>query len=355
MEALEIDVELAQGSFRLAIREAIGLAGITAVFGASGSGKTTLLRIIAGLEPEARGRIAFRGEPWLDGRHSLPAEARLVSMVFQDARLFPHLDVRANLMFPIRHGKRRGAIGFDETVQMFELEAMLDRLTPSLSGGERQRVAIGRALLAAPELLLMDEPLSSLDLARKRELLPLIRSLPERFGVPILYVTHDVDELIFLATQVLVQSHGHIAARGNPREILQHSSFPTLGEIDEPGSLLEVEISGHTDSLTLARCGTSEVRLPRIAAAVGETVRLRIDPRDVILATTAPAGISIRNCLGATVRGLDRRPDGLIDVSLSVGDQMLIARITADAASDLGITPDRDIHALIKTVALNAL
>jgi molybdate transport system ATP-binding protein len=202
MDTLQIDASLTQGDFRLAVRETLELAGITAVFGASGSGKTTLLRVIAGLEPEARGSIHFRGAAWLDGKRSLPPEARALGVVFQDGRLFPHLDVSGNLMFPIRHGRRRSAIGFDDTVQALGLETLLQRQTPSLSGGERQRVAIGRALLSGAGLLLMDEPLSSLDRDRKREILPLIRSLPKRFGLPILYVTHDVDELIYLASQL---------------------------------------------------------------------------------------------------------------------------------------------------------
>lgn len=345
MDLLELDVELTRGSFHLAARESIALTGITAVFGASGSGKTTLLRIIAGLEPGASGSIRFRGTAWLDASGSLPAEARSLGMVFQDGRLFPHLNVRRNLMFPIRQGGRRGAIGFEDTVQALGLEPLLDRQTVSLSGGEQQRIAIGRALLADPALLLMDEPLSSLDRDRRRELLPLIRSLPQRFGVPILYVTHDVDELIYLASHVLLQDAGRIVARGGPREIFDSRDF----------AIVEVAITGHTESLTLARLGSSELRLPLTQSAVGETLRLRIDPRDVILATTAPEGISIRNCFKARVRRIEERGDGLVDVRLDVGDQWLAARITPDAVADLALQSEQDVYALIKTVALGAI
>jgi molybdate transport system ATP-binding protein len=345
MAALEIDASLALGDFRLAVRETIELAGITAVFGASGSGKTTLLRVIAGLEPEARGSIRFRGTAWLDEKRSLPPEDRALGVVFQDGRLFPHLDVTGNLMFPVRHGRRHGAIGFDDTVQALGLEALLQRHISSLSGGERQRVAIGRALLSGADLLLMDEPLSSLDRDRKREILPLIRSLPDRFGLPILYVTHDVDELIYLASHVLLQEHGGIVRRGGPREIFQGSEF----------AIIETEVTGHSESLTFASFGDGELRVPRVQAGHGDLLRLRIDPRDVILATAAPTGISIRNCLAATVQRIDSRDDGLVDVRLGIGEQWLTARITADAAADLGLAPGQQIYALIKTVALNAL
>lgn len=344
MESLRLEVELTQGDFTLSVRESIDLEGITAVYGASGSGKTTLLRIIAGLEPAARGNVRFRDERWLDASGSLPAEARSVGMVFQDGRLFPHLDVRDNLMYPIRHGGRQGPVGFDETVQTLGLEALLPRQTTSLSGGERQRVAIGRALLANPALLLMDEPLSSLDRDRKRELLPLIRSLPDRFAIPILYVTHDVDELIYLARHVLHQNAGRIVARGAPAEVLRSSEF----------SVIEAEVLSHSDALTRVRFGTAELRIPRSAAAVGDSLRLRIDSRDVILATNAPHGVSIRNCLQARVRVIETRKDGLVDIRLRVGEQPLAARITADAAADLELAPDQDIYALIKSVALGA-
>ena len=345
MDALQLDVGLTQGDFTLSVQEYVDLEGITAVFGASGSGKTTLLRIIAGLESAARGNIRFRDETWLDSAASRPAESRSVGMVFQDGRLFPHLDVRDNLMYPIRHGGRRGPIGFDKTVQTLELEALLPRQTTSLSGGERQRVAIGRALLSNSALLLMDEPLSSLDRDRKRELLPLIRSLPERFAVPILYVTHDVDELIYLARHVLHQNNGRIVARGRPAEVLRSSEF----------SVVEVQILSHSDALTVVQFGAAELRIPPTGSAVGDSLGLRIDSRDVILATSPPHGISIRNCLEARVQSIETRADGLVDVRLNVGEQQLAARITADAAADLGLAPDQSVYALIKSVALGSL
>lgn len=207
MSRLVVDVALDRGDFRLSVQGSFDLLGLTAIFGASGSGKTSLLRVIAGLESEDRGQIRFRDQEWLGESRRLPPEARGAGFVFQDGRLFEHLDVRGNLEFGLRP-KRPGPIGFDATVAAMGLEPLLGRAPMSLSGGERQRVAIARALLANPVLLLMDEPLSSLDLARKRELLPLIRSLPSRFGLPILYVTHSIDEIAYLADSVVLLAGG---------------------------------------------------------------------------------------------------------------------------------------------------
>jgi len=343
MSELVIDVELRRGSFTLALCESLALSGTTAVFGASGSGKTTLLRVIAGLEPAACGTIRFGSAAWLETGRSLPAEARAVGMIFQDGRLFPHLDVRDNLLYPIRHGKRHGPITFERAVDALGLGPLLERTTHDLSGGERQRIAIGRALLAAPALLLMDEPLSSLDRERKRELLPLIRSLPERFGVPVLYVTHDVDEVIYVANDVVLLDAGRAVARGGPADIFQSSEF----------SILEATVTAHADSLTLASIAGHTLRVPRTQTPVGARLRLRVDPRDVIVATAAPVGLSIRNSFETLVRQLTPRADGLVDVRLGIGDQGLTARITPDAVTDLGLEPAQRVYALIKTVALN--
>jgi molybdate transport system ATP-binding protein len=352
MSSLVVDVALARGSFRLAVRESFDLAGVTAIFGASGSGKTSLLRVIAGLERSARGQIRFRDTDWQSAERRLPPEQRGIGFVFQDGRLFDHLDVRGNLEFPLRHAKRPGPIGFDAAVSALGLSALLDRLSTSLSGGERQRVAIARALLANPVLLLMDEPLSSLDLPRKRELLPLIRSLPSRFGLPILYVTHNIDELVYLADNVVLLADGRNLARGTAREILERSDIAELAGIDEPGTILEAGVVRHTDALTVASIGKHELRLARASAEPGATIRLRVHPRDVILALEAPRAISIRNRLPVTLLALERSAHGQVLARLEVEGQMLAARITAEAAAELALAPGQSLFALIKSVAL---
>jgi molybdate transport system ATP-binding protein len=354
MDRLLVDVELDRGQFHLAVARAFDLSGITAVFGASGSGKTSLLRVIAGLERNARGLIQFRSQHWLEPKRSTPPEHRNLGYVFQDGRLFPHLDVRGNLEFPGHHGGRNGPITMAETVTALDLEPLLDRRVQTLSGGERQRVAIGRALLANPGLLLMDEPLSSLDLARKRELMPLIRALPQRFGLPILYVTHDLDELVYLADDAVLLTNGRNTANGSPQELLADADFGRLAALENPGTILEAEITQQTENLSLATLGNQVLRLPRLSVDIGTRVRLRVDPRDVILAVQAPQGISIRNRLAAVVQDIEERNDGQVNVRLAVGDQLLAARITADAAVELRLAPDREVFALIKTVALDA-
>lgn len=355
MELLELDIELDRGSFRLAVSESFDLSGITAVFGANGSGKTSLLRIIAGLEPAVRGRVACRGEEWQGPGRRLAAEARNIGYVFQEGRLFPHLDVRGNLEFPRRHGGRTGPIALDETVATFDLHGLMHRYPGALSGGERQRVALARALLTNPGLLLMDEPLSSLDRSRKHELLPLIRSLPDRYGMPIVYVTHDVDELVYLADAVVLLAGGNVAARGSAREILERSDFEQLAGLEEPGLVLEARIASHSGGLTIASLSAGELRIPRTAGKPGDIVRLRVHPRDVILAAEPVSRISIRNCLAATVRKLEPSRGDQVLVSLALGDQLLKARVTADAARELELDEGRAIYALIKTVALEAL
>lgn len=348
---LVVDAALDRGDFRLAVAASFELGGITAIFGASGSGKTSLLRVIAGLEAGARGQIRFRDTEWQNGTRRLPPEARGAGFVFQDGRLFDHLDVRGNLEFSLR-SRRPGPIAFDATVDALGLAPLLSRDPASLSGGERQRVAIGRALLASPVLLLMDEPLSSLDLARKRELLPLIRSLPSRFGLPILYVTHSIDEIVHLADSVVLLSEGRNIAHGSPAEILGRSDIAQLAGVDEPGAILEARTLHHTDALTVAAIGDHEIRLPGTEAEPGATIRLRVAPRDVILALEPPRAISIRNCLPATVRAVERSPDGQVLVRIEVAGQPLAARVTAEAASELGFREGQAVFALIKTMAL---
>jgi molybdate transport system ATP-binding protein len=258
-------------------------------------------------------------------------------------------------MFPLRHGARRGPIGFQAAVEALDLADLLDRYPASLSGGELQRAAIARALLADPALLLMDEPLSSLDVPRKRQLLPLIRSLTTRFGMPILYVTHDIDELTYLADRVVMLAAGRNVASGSAREILARSDFSRLSALDDPGAILEARVESQDDDLTVATVESGRIRMPRVPGAAGSTISLRIDPRDVILATSEPQNLSIRNRLEATVTALEMRADGLVTVRLAVGKQMLAARITRDAAEELGLDPGQRVYALIKSVALDAL
>jgi molybdate transport system ATP-binding protein len=224
MARLKMDIELALGEFRLAVTQSLELEGSTALFGPSGSGKTSLLRIIAGLETQARGRMVSGQDTWQDSKTGawVPPHRRELGMVFQDARLFTHLSVAGNLRYADRRARSTEIdIGFSEVVAAMDLGPLLDRKVDGLSGGERQRVAIGRTLLRRPRLLLMDEPLAALDRQRKAELIPYIEALPARFGIPILYVTHALEEVGRLADRMLVMSEGRVLTTGRTAEVME--------------------------------------------------------------------------------------------------------------------------------------
>src|SRR5690606_10177838 len=304
---LELDITLGRGSFTLEVRERLELSGITALFGPSGSGKTTLLRVISGLETGAAGTVRFDGKDWQrPGRH-VPTHRRRIGYVFQDGRLFPHLDVEGNLRFGLRTAGERGARGerpgirFESVVAALDLAPLLERRPVSLSGGEQQRVAIGRALLANPRLLLMDEPMSSLDVRRKAEILPYIERLPDAFGLPVLYVTHSIDEVARLASEVVLLADGRVVGRGPVGDVLERIDFWPLTGHAEAGTLVDGIVDEASNGMASIRLGTQRLRVPLRAAPVGKRVRLRIFARDVAIATEPPRGLSIRNVLAARI------------------------------------------------------
>lgn len=322
--------------------------GLTCLFGRSGSGKTTVVNAVAGLfRPDA-------GWVDLDGvtLSNLPTPARRVGYVFQDARLFPHLTVRQNL----RYGgfvRRRPVAGFDQIVTLLDIAPLLDRRPAALSGGEKSRVAIGRALLSDPRLLLMDEPLAALDEARKAEILPYIERLRDETGLPILYVSHSLSEVARLATTIVVMDAGRVIRSGPAAEILSDpDTAPILG-LRDAGSVLTARIAAHdADGLTRLETGAGPLWLPAISGPVGREVRIRIAAQDVILSRTRPAGLSALNILPGVVLAV--RPGdgpGLL-VQLDVGGQRLLARITRRSALALDVSPGQLLHLIVKSVAV---
>jgi molybdate transport system ATP-binding protein len=354
MATLSLEISLARAGFALGVRDELSWTGITALFGASGSGKTTLLRSIAGLEREARGHIAFDGEIWQNERTWLPAYRRRIGYVFQDGRLFTHLSVEQNLRFALeRASAPRGVrIGLDDTVAALDLRALLSRRPASLSGGEQQRVAIARALLANPRLLLMDEPLSSLDASRKREILPHIERLPAAFGVPILYVTHNLDEVARLAGSVVLLADGRIVAKGSVAEIFERPDLAPFTGGDAAGAVLRVRVVSHVDGVATLALGNERLRVPMAALPIGAELPLRIHARDVALATRRPTHLSIRNILTARIVRIEPTTSPNADIVLAVADQHLRARITRDSAAELELAAGQEVFALIKSVAL---
>jgi molybdate transport system ATP-binding protein len=355
---LALDITLNRGGFELAVRRELKLDGITALFGPSGSGKTTLLRVIAGLEPDARGTVTFDGAPWQrDGLH-VPAHRRGIGYVFQDGRLFSHLSVEGNLRFALRRAaKRRGttpSIDFATVVGALDLGPLLERRPTSLSGGEQQRVAIGRALLTSPRLLLMDEPLSSLDIGRKREIVPHIERLPATFGVPVLYVTHNVDEVARLAAHILLMSAGTIAAEGPVAAVLERLDVASLMGGRDTGAVLRVRVDSQRAGIAALRLREHVLSVPMSDPRPGTELQIRIHARDVALATERPRGLSIRNVLPARIVRIDADDTINVEVLLEVDGQHLRSRITRDALEELGLAADQRVFALIKSVALES-
>ena len=328
--------------------------GLTVLFGRSGSGKTSVINAVAGLLRPDQGRIVAGGVVVLDTalRVDLPAHRRRLGYVFQDARLFPHLTVRQNLIYGRRFAPK-GGVPFDEVVDLLGLSALLHRAPAALSGGEKQRVAIGRALLSNPLMLLMDEPLAALDEARKSEILPYIERLRDQAGVPILYVSHALAEVARLATTLVVIDAGRIVRSGPAAELLADPQLaPTLG-LREAGALLSAQVAAHdADGLTRLHCAGGDLWLPRLSAPVGTALRIRISAQDVILARTRPEGLSALNILAATVTDL-RVGDGPgALVQLAIGQDRLLARITKRSAEALGLQPGSAVFAILKSVAV---
>jgi molybdate transport system ATP-binding protein len=353
--ALEARVALARGAFRLDAELALAEPGVAAVLGPSGAGKSTLLRAVAGLEPGARGRIAAGGEVWLDSERgvAVPAHRRRVGLVFQDSALFPHLDVRGNLEYARRRAPAGGPLGFDEAVSRFGVAPLLARRPEQLSGGERQRVAIARALLAAPRLLLLDEPLASLDVAARGEILELLRGLLARTPIPVLYVTHTRSEALHLADRVVVLEAGRVRAAGPVREIALRTEPGALGGADELGAVIEAEVVAvdvaHELS-TLAFAGGTLAVPGRLAP--GERRRVEVLARDVSLALEEPRRSSILNVLPGRVVEVREAATPRPIVVVAVGEARLLARISRLSLEQLGIAPGLAVYAQVKAVAV---
>lgn len=333
------------------------------MFGRSGAGKSSIIAAIAGLVKPDSGRVILDGHPLFDSAHgmNLPPWRRRVGVVFQDARLFPHMSVRTNLLYGLRR-HRSGPGGaktltLDTVVEPLGIGALLERRPATLSGGEKQRVAIGRAVLANPRLLMMDEPLASLDGERKAELLPLLERLSRTFAIPIVYVSHAVDEVLRLADRLVLIDAGKTIAAGTVEEVANRPDFAQIAARDggpETFSVISATIGGHDEAAFQTRLDFAggSLTVPRIAGGPGERVRLRIAASEVMLALAPPTGLSVRNAIAARVVALDD-VRGLIDVTLDAGVP-LRARITRAARAELQLAPGMSIYALIKSAALTA-
>ena len=353
---LELSLRRRQGSFRLDIELTAG-PGVTALFGASGSGKTSVVNMVAGLARPDSGRIRVDGRVLYDSEAGidLAPEKRRLGYVFQEHRLFPHLSVRSNLLFGWnRVPAAERSVDFDAVVEVLGVGHLLDRHPAGLSGGEKQRVAIGRALLASPRILLMDEPLASLDSARKAEVLPFIADLARRFTIPILYVSHAMDEVLRLADTLVLMEEGRAAADGPTEDILSRADLRHLTGHGEAGAVIRATVSHH-----IAEHGITALTFPGGSLLVGlidlppgASVRLRIHARDVALALDIPRRVSVRNVLEGRVVSVMPAADHMIDVMLDCGGATIWSRITALAQSTLELAPGMTAYALLKAVTV---
>jgi molybdate transport system ATP-binding protein len=355
--SLEVDVTHRLGSFTLEARF-VSAGRLTAFFGRSGSGKTSLVNIIAGVLRPDRGRVVVDGTPLLDTDQGLfvPKHKRRVGYVFQEGRLFPHLTVRQNLLFGWWFTpKQERHVGLDQVLDLLGIGHLLDRRSSALSGGEKQRVAIGRALLTSPRLLLMDEPLASLDDARKDEILPFIERLRDEAQVPIVYVSHSLSEVARLATTVVMLLDGRIAAVGPPTEVLGRSDLVAPHGGAEAGALIEATVSGHDPSFGLTSLSSRAglIQAPQLDLPIGTPVRLRIRARDVMIATTRPDGLSALNVLPGVIRSIHQTAEGSIEVALDCGGVRLTARLTRKSVELLRLESGRRVYAVIKSVAFD--
>jgi molybdate transport system ATP-binding protein len=341
-----------QGDHVLEVDLQIPAKGITAIFGVSGAGKTSLINAISGLTQPQRGRIQLHDRLLFDAEQkiALPPEKRRIGYVFQDARLFPHYRVRGNLQYGMAPKMKAQ---FDSLVSLLGLEVLLPRFPLSLSGGEKQRVAIGRALLTAPDMLLLDEPLASLDLPRKRELMPYLQKLAKQVEIPMLYVSHSLEEILQLADNVLVLDAGKVKAFGPLERVWSSSAMRPWLPVSVLTSVLRVQVlEQHPDyPMTALSLGDQHIWVSRVNQPVKTPLRIRIASADVSLALQPPQHSSIRNILPAQVVELLEVGDQ-VEVKLRIGISELWARITPWARDELGIRPDQWLYAQIKSVSV---
>ncbi len=353
---VQLRLQRSHGTFELDV--ALDLPGrvVSALFGPSGCGKTSTLRAVAGLDRAARGRVVVNGEVWQDDENKIyvPTHQRAIGYVFQEASLFAHLTVQGNLSFGLRRvpaAQRRVAL--EHAVELLDLAALLPRQEHTLSGGERQRVAIARALASSPSLLLMDEPLAALDAQRKAEVLPYLERLQRELDIPVIYVSHAIDEVARLAEHLVLLEAGRVRASAATSSLLTRLDLP-LAHGDYAAAVITASVSGHDAGfgLSFADFAGGSLTLAQPNLALGQTLRLRIQARDVSLTLQHQTDTSILNILRATVAELAPDSPGQVMLRLDVGSCQLLARVSAKSVAALHLTPGQTVYAQIKGVAI---
>jgi molybdate transport system ATP-binding protein len=355
---LSVAVKKRRGSFSLDARFELPTPGVVALFGRSGCGKSTLVNIIAGLIDADEGRVTLDDTVLQDSeRHlRLPPERRRIGYVFQDARLFPHLNVAANLKYGETRAVGRRYVTLDGVAALLDLGALMNRRTHRLSGGERQRVAIGRALLSQPALLLLDEPLASLDAARREEVLPYLESLRDQLAIPMVYVSHDFDEVLRLATYLVLMDSGRTIAQGGIGDMSLNKDLRSIIGADAVGAIVDGTVLGVDPSsgLMRVRIGHGELRVRTVKAAVGATLRVQLLARDLIVATQAPQHLSVRNTLTGVITSVSSDDTDSDLIAIDIGGTVIMARVTKAATNELALKTGLPVWALVKAVSLRS-
>jgi molybdate transport system ATP-binding protein len=355
---LRVDLRKRRGDFVLDVAFTAPTPGVTAVFGRSGCGKSTMISLIAGLLSPDSGRVVVDDDVWYDSERGVSVDARhrRMGVVFQDARLFPHLTVRANLEYGLHRLPKEAPrpIRFGDVASLLGLETLIARRTHELSGGERQRVALGRALLAQPRLLLLDEPLASLDLSRREDVLPYLEKLRDAFTLPIVYVSHQFDEVLRLATRVILLEAGRVVAEGDIATMSRDSHLRAIVGPESVGAVVAGVVERiDATGFALVRVGEATLSVELEGASVGQRIQIQVLARDVIVATEAPRALSVRNVVLARVVSIRGDVGRSVLVELDIGGAAtLLARITTRAAEELGLSSDQQVWALIKAVSL---
>ncbi|MDA0279952.1 MAG: molybdenum ABC transporter ATP-binding protein [Proteobacteria bacterium] len=358
---IKANLQLSKSDFKLEASFSVPGRGVTAVFGPSGCGKTTLLRAIAGLEPEVTGSLSVNTEQWLGANTRRPVEERRVGVVFQNPSLFPHLTVEENLLYGRKRlSKVTKPIELNKLIASLEIENLLRRYPEGLSGGEKQRVALGRALLAEPKLLLMDEPLSALDLSSREKLMLLLEKFLQEIDIPVFYVTHSSEEVARLADNLVLLANGLVTDHGSIADVLGEVDGE-LSRSDTAFSVIEGQIATtQLPGLISVDCGAGIVlqlpdstSMPGIRYQPGSDVRLRIRARDVSLCLEKPQRSSILNILPAVIAQLAAEPyNGSRVVKLDMAGKQLLSKISEYSVQQLGLKKGQSVFAQIKSAAL---
>ena len=348
-----------RGSFRLDLEFALPTPGVVALFGPSGCGKTTSVDIIAGLVRPDRGRIALDETALFDSdlRIDVPVERRGIGYVFQDARLFPHLSVAGNLKFAQRRAAGPSHIGFERVLALLALQPLMARRVHQLSGGEKQRVAIGRALLSQPRLLLLDEPLAALDRERRDEVLPYLETLRDQLALPMVYVSHRFDEVLRLATHIVLMQNGTVVAQGGIGAMSLDRRLRAMIGPDAVGAIVDGAVIGRdpVGGSLRVRVGDGEIEVDAAGGAVQTTLRVQLLARDVIVSTQPPRALSLRDSLQGTVTAMeDDGPSNLVSIDVG-GRTTILARVPKAATHALALAPGRRVWALVKAVSLRTV